>query len=286
MNWDDLKCVLALHRGGTFSAAAQRLGNDQTTISRRLKALEGTLGVRLFVRGQGRLLANDAGTAVVARAERVEAEMIALQDTLGAAAAPSGSVRLTAVPILVNRLLVPRLASLVARHPALVLEMSADARNLSLGKRDADIALRLARPQAGTMLCRRVGSVSYSVYGAARREDGKAPLQWLDYDESLAHLPQARWVRRQSATVTRMRAGDAETLLAGVRAGLGRAVLPDFAARPLADVERQSPGPVLSREVWMLVHPDLRDLPRIAAVQAWLSELFAGLNNPASEEVA
>jgi DNA-binding transcriptional LysR family regulator len=78
-------------------------------------------------------------------------------------------VRVTAVPILANRLLVPALPRLFARHPRLRVELVAEPRNLSLTRREADIALRLARPESGPALARRIGRLDFAVYGPRRR---------------------------------------------------------------------------------------------------------------------
>ncbi len=114
MKWDDVKFVLAVARGQTLSAAARQLKVDQTTVGRRLAALEQAAGTKLFRRVDGRLVPTEAGEIVSTRAERVETEMLALEEQLaGADITPAGVVRLTATPILANRLLIPRWAALV-----------------------------------------------------------------------------------------------------------------------------------------------------------------------------
>lgn len=274
LNWDDLRVVLAVARGETLSAAAKRLGVDQTTVTRRLAATERAMGTPLFQRVERRLQPTDAGAKTVVHAERVEAEIERLAARLaGTDRAPEGQVRLTAVPILVNRVLVPRLAAFRRRYPKLSLELIAEPRNLQLAKRDADIAVRLARPAGGTALCRKLGELAYSVYGVA---GAGGLLPWLGYDDDHADLPQARWLAREARRAgIALRANDAETLFQAATAGLGRTLLPDLAVPGGSGLARLSDGPVLRREVWLLVHPEIRHLPRIAAVADWLTALFA-----------
>lgn len=275
MKWDDLRVVLAVARGGTLAAAAERLGVDQTTVARRLDAIQRTIDAKLFLRVAGRLVATETGEVACARAEQMEAHMTALEAELtGADQVPRGSVRITAVPVLASRLLVPRLAPLLRRFPNIAVEIIAEPRNIDLTKRDADVAVRLARPQSGSMLCRRLGSLSYSVYGPAQR--AAETLPWIGYDEGYAHLPQARWMVRHTtpAELSQLRVNDAEGILQAVRHGLGRSLLPDLIAEADGALQRLSERPVLTREVWMLVHPDLRRLPRVAAVCDWLTEVF------------
>ena len=279
MDWNDLRYVLAVSRSGTLSAAARRLRVDQTTVTRRLAGIERATGVRLFDRIEGRLVATDAGRLAIVRAERIEAETQALAAELsGADKDAAGIVRLTAVPSVVNHALVPRLGGLLSRYPRLGLEIVAVPGDLSLSKREADMAIRLARPPGGTALCRRIGKITYAVYGP--QEVPGHTLPWITYDETHAHLPQARWIARHGGTPAeqQLKLNDAESLLQAVRTGLGRTLLPTFIADADSCLVRLSPEPsVLEREVWLLVHPDLRPLPRISVVVDWVCDIFARL---------
>lgn len=273
MNWNDLRYLLAVARGGTLSAAARSLHVDQTTVTRRVAAIETALGAHLFDRAEGLMRPTAAGEEALDRAERVESEVLALQESLtGADRQPEGSVRLTAVPTIINRLLIPNLARLFDTYPRLRVEVLADSGNLSLTKREADIALRLARPESGTALCRSIGALGYSVYGPAG--GNPADLPWLTYEDSYLDLPQARWIAKHGGPA-RLGVGDAESLFQAVRAGLGRTVLPDFMAGPDPRLVRLSDGSVLTREVWLLVHPELRPLARISVTVDWLVEIVA-----------
>src|SRR5690348_11103151 len=128
MDWSDLRHVLTVARAGTLAAAARRLGVNQTTVARRLKAAEHALGIRLFERRDGVLFPTAAGEAAIARAARVEQEVEALQGVRSGESTATGVVRLTTVPILANRLLIPALPKLFAAHPGLRLELVAEPR--------------------------------------------------------------------------------------------------------------------------------------------------------------
>jgi DNA-binding transcriptional LysR family regulator len=285
LQWSDLRVVLALGRDRRLSAAARSLGVDQTTVARRPAALEASLQGRLFLRERGRLLPTALGEQAIARAEEVEAAVLALETLAGeSGTAVSGRVRITAVPILVNQLIVPRLPGLLQRFPGLAIDANADSRNLSLGRRETDIALRFARPEGGSGLCRRIGALAFSVYAARNAED-PAGLPWVTYEERFLHYPQARWVAHNVSpeALARLRVNDAEGLAQAVRSGLGRGVLPDFMAARDPALVRVSEAPVLHRDLWLLVHPDLRQLPRVAAVLGWLADLPARLQAEAAE---
>jgi DNA-binding transcriptional LysR family regulator len=272
MEWSDLRYVLTIARAGTLAAAARRLGVNQTTAARRLLAAETALGTRLFERRDGVLSPTKAGEAAVARAAQVEQEVGALERGIGGAdAAVAGTVRLTAVPILANRLLIPAAPKLLARHPELRLELIAEPRNLSLTRREADVALRLARPQTGAALARRIGRLDYAVYGPRRREADD--LAWITYEEGLSHLPQARFIAAQKQGSAPLLLNDAEAIVQAVRAGLGKSLLPCFVGDHEPRLKRLS-RIVLARDIWLMVHRDLRAHARIAAVIDWLLELM------------
>src|SRR5882757_6441543 len=131
MNWNDLRYVLAVSRGRTLAAAARLLGVDDTTVARRLIAMQETFRVRLTQRlADGTLQLTAAGERAALHAERIEREIGRLDVALsGTDDSVSGTVRLTAVPIIVNHLLVPATPVLLKHHPGLQLELIADARD-------------------------------------------------------------------------------------------------------------------------------------------------------------
>ena len=277
MDWNDLRYVLATARAGSLAAAARRLGVDPTTVARRLAAAEAALSVRLFDRADGTLRPTPAGEAAVARAARIEAQVEALEaGVTGRDDAVAGTVRLTAVPILVDRLLIPALPVLHGVHPRVRVDFAAEPRNVDLLRREADVALRLSRPErGGSAITRRFGRLDYAAYGPRGVEPDSLP--WIGYGEAMSHLPQARWLAAAGGPAAALSVNDAEALLQAVRAGLGRSLLPCVVAETDDALVRL--GPVcLSREVWLLTHHELRRQARIRAVVDWLEGLFA---NPA-----
>ena len=276
MNWDDLRFLVVIGRDGTLAAAARRLKVDQTTVARRLRALEQALGTPLFLRSEGRWLPTEVGARVLERAGRIEEDVAGLTRLAEAGAqAVSGVVRLTAVGAIVGDYLVPRLPGLYARHPELVVELIASNDNLNVSRREADIAIRLARPESGDFLIRKLADVGFAVYGPAQPGPTRSN-DWVTYDDELAHTPEMRWLAGQLAGGrVRLRSNKLAGLLGAVAVGIGRAVLPCFLADATPGLVRESgPQPVLSRDLWLLVHPDARRLPRVAAVADWLGECF------------
>lgn len=288
MNWNDLRYILAIGRANSLAAAARQIAVDETTVGRRLTAIEASLGARLFAKVPGgRLLPTEAGEVAMTHAERIEQEMNRLQLSIaGQDAAVSGTVRLTSVAVLVNHLLLPALPDLSAAHPGLRLEMLADLRYFSLMKREADIALRLGRPNQDTgaaVLTRHIGTLEYDAYAPANcSARAAAALPWVSYDESMTQLPQAKWIAavaaREASSGERERLApialnDPEGICEAVRLGLGKSLLPTALIKGdkrFRRVRNSDWPPMPNREIWLLTHPDQRRLARIEAVIDWL----------------
>ena len=119
LDWDDLRPILAVARGGTLAAAAKGLRIDATTVGRRIQAAETALGVRLFDRIDGRYTATAAGELAIRHGETIEREVLALEGQVaGQDQSLEGSVRVTSVIMLVNHLLGPACRSCCAAIPS------------------------------------------------------------------------------------------------------------------------------------------------------------------------
>src|SRR4051794_1413701 len=272
--WDDLRYVLALARFATIAEAARRLSVDEATVGRRIARIERQLGARLFDRAQGRLAPTELGRVAAARAERVEHEVERLiAAAAGADRIAAGRVRVTAVPVIINRLLLPALPLLLEANPRLAVDLIAEPRDLSPVKREVDVAVRLARPiQELRTIARRIGDLVYTVYGAPGRDSDRLP--WITYEDLMADLPQARWIAdriRAGDAEAPVRVNDAEGIISALQQGIGKSLLPSVigdAAQGLIQLEDAAPP--LVREIWLLTHPELRGLPRIQVVVDWL----------------
>ncbi len=282
LNWNDLRYVLAVARTASFSSAARTLGVNESTVARRVAQAEQQLGVRLFERSPGILSLTKSGQVVIEYVERVELDIRALENAVsGADKLAAGSVRITSVPIVINHILVPALSNLLDEQPQLQVELIAEPRNLSLMKREADLAVRLARPsEEMRIVARRIGQLDYAVFG--RSGLCMKSLPWITYEDYMADLPPARWIADRNThaenTQTQILVNDAEAILECIKAGLGKSILP-------VAIAEQEPGLVrleddlvpMSREVWLMVHPELRELARVRIVMNWLISLFGQL---------
>lgn len=282
-NWHDLTVFLALQRQRTLAGAGLALGINETTIARRLRRLEEALGQKLFHRTtSGVLDLTETGQALLPHAEQIEAEHGTIRDLAGAASRSlQASVRISGVPIVINRILLPQLHTLHAQHPGLTVELVPEGRNIDLTKREADIALRMARPSQGglNVKARKLASLPFAVsVPTDMTPEQTASLPWITYDDLNAGLPHARWLEHQVSGTPDARAPirvtDAETALAAVGCGLGKSLLPCAAIKSDARVCLQEPpAATLSRPVWQLSHKDQDTRAAVRAAKAWLLHL-------------
>jgi len=271
VDWDDLKVFLALARQGSLSATARTLRVEHSTVARRIAALEQALGVRLFDRMARGYLPTAEGERLIGPAERLEAEAFAVERSVGdAAGGLAGSVRITAPPNFATHFLAPRLASIRSHYPAIRIELVGASRAASLTRREADLAIRLSRPEDGGLIVRKLGILGMGVFASRQYLNGRVPadFDYLGYDDSLEHLPQQRWILDLAGDrPLAVRANDLTTIIHAAKAGLGAAALPIFVAEQEPSLARlPHAAETLDREIWLLVHPDLSRSPRIRAV--------------------
>jgi DNA-binding transcriptional LysR family regulator len=277
VDWDDVRHFLALARTLSVRAAGSLLGVSHSTVARRVEALELRLGVRLFDRHRDGYLLTDAGREMVAGAERVEREMAALERGLaGQDARLEGPVRVTCTDPFIAKILLRILGRLCEAHPGLELELDADAKNLDLSKREADVALRALLPTAAPpehLIGRRLVPITLCNYMGTGHaallapEQRARPARWLGSNlskilEELAassSYPEAPiW-----GTFPSM-----EVMAEAARAGLGLVMLPTYAGDPDPGLTRL-PQPDLRHvaDFWLLSHSDLRDNARLRAAR-------------------
>ncbi|WP_416357922.1 LysR family transcriptional regulator [Aureimonas phyllosphaerae] len=284
MNWDDVRVFLAVARAGQILAASRRLGLNHATVGRRLDALEGALGTRLFERRPGGCTLTGEGEAFLPAAERMEAEAQNARALIGEAdLALSGTVRIGAPDGFGTAFLAPRLGPLMDRHPGLTLQLVPVPRAFSLSRREADIAITVERPEQGRLVARRLVSYSLRAYAStdyldrAGRPQGVGDLaahSLVGYVDDLLYSASLQYAAEfapgwQSRIEISSALGQAEA----VAAGLGIGILHSFSAAGRHGLERVLPERELRREYWLVYHESARDLSRVQAVARFIAEL-------------
>lgn len=276
MDWDDLHTFLAITRTRTLSGAARTLGVRQSTMSRRLAALEARAGAHLLQRTPGGYELTPLGESVLGNAERMEAEALAVERAVvGRDAALTGVVRITTIDTLASLLLPVAIAELRARHPGITVEIVVDSRSLSLSRREADIALRMIRFEGNQLVARQVGHLRVALYASQDYLAAHGPLNSdgaghaiISTLEDQSHLPEARWLdNRFPQAQVALRSNSRDVHGNAVRAGLGLALLSTLLAGAIPGLVEQVPSSEIPvRPVWLGVHEDLRHMPRIRVV--------------------
>ena len=279
-DWDELRVLLALARTGSLGAGARQLKVDPTTVARRLGALEESLGVRLFVRNPEGIRLTPEGELAVAAAAKMEEALGELRRRLEGSG-ETGVVRLTTTDSFAQ-FLVRFLPEFASSHPGLHVESISANAALDLVRGEADIAVRFARPKQDGVVVRRIGTVGWSLYGSDAYLERKGPVRLgamaghdvLAYDESLAEVPGAVWIRKHAGDAQVVMRGNSPRALAeAVGAGLGVSVLPCFIAAGNASLRRLVPTVLGISEVWIAVPEGLKDVPRVRAVLEFVQAL-------------
>ncbi|RKP59160.1 LysR family transcriptional regulator [Pararobbsia silviterrae] len=277
LQWDDVRYFLELARIGSLSGAARSLSVEHSTVARRVEALEQSLDVRLFDRLPKGWSLTAEGEALARQAARLDDEAQAFARAAVGVSSLKGTVRLSAPPVLASHLLVPGMAALRARWANVDLEVVGESRDANLARGEADLAIRLSRPTAPGLVARCIGKMGYGLYAAAGYAD-RPQSEWafLGYDESLGQVPQQRWLN-QIAGDRRFvfRSNDLAALLHAARAGLGVAALPGFLAAhdPALCLLSDHAGAAV-RQIWLVMHPDVKRSPRVRLIADVLVELI------------
>lgn len=284
MDWDDLRYALEVARTGSALSAARALGVNQTTVIRRIAALEGRLGARLFERGPAGYEPTPLGREAAAAAERMEREAGAFADAVAAGRrALTGSVRLSTAETIANLLVVPCLQAFHRVHPGVCVELDASDRRVDVARGEADVALRAgSRPEGAGIVARRLPDNDWAVYcsrayadehGCPAGPEAIAGHAVVALDGRMGQTPASKWLTaRTGAAQVRVRSNSLTNLVSNLRAGLGLGALPCILGDSEPDLVRCFPPPAeLRSEMWLIVRAELKTAPHVRALTDFLA---------------
>jgi DNA-binding transcriptional LysR family regulator len=289
LRWDDVHLFLTLVREKSLGAAAKRLALDTSTASRRLARMEETLGRRLFERTREGLVATHAATRMLPAAEEMERGLKHLTATAGSIQADvEGVVRIACPPGLADTFLVPMLAELRRRHPALTFEIDAGIRPVDLARHEADLALRSIRPDSAELVIVKLVT-SRSILVASPELAAKlspvrawADLPWIFWGHDLDHIPIPRWCAKHVPRVVPvLRTSAMGAQLRAAQLGLGVCFVPEHYAPPAGlvplEISRKLSADAATwpvDDLYLVCHRSVRNAPRVAAVWDHLVAAF------------
>jgi len=298
--WDLYRSFLSVLRLGSLSAAARDLDLTQPTLGRHIQELETSLGQTLFTRSQAGLLPTRAALQLQPHAEAMASAASALlRAASGALDEPEGSVRLTTSEIMGVEVLPPMLAAFRDAHPRIVIELSLSNLNQDLLRRDADIAVRMARPTQSALLAKRLGTVPVGLYAHRRylaRHGAPTSLEDLANRHAIigfdADAASIRTFRQTGLSITRdlfaFRSDSDHAQLAALRSGFGIGGCQKRIAARDPDLVAVLPGAFrYALEMWLVCHEDLRASRRVRLLFDHLAEAlsaYAGEPAPAAAQ--
>jgi DNA-binding transcriptional LysR family regulator len=281
-NWDDLRIFLALAREGKLTAVAKRLNVSHPTVARRVKQLEAVVGARLFDRLPDRFVLTPAGEALLGDVQAMEDAAASIhRRSAGMNGDVLGTVRISAGEAMMGFLSrnLPRL-----RHNlnCIEFELVASHTLANLSRREADLMVRDKVPDLASIVTRKLGHAAYAVYGAVdfaiggTSRDALRKLPWIGFDEEHAYMPGQDWLHALlEGKRPAVRTNDWQILAEAARTGSGLAVMPCYMGDADPNLRRISaPLKEVVAEQWLLVHRDLRALPRVRAVMDAIIRLF------------
>jgi DNA-binding transcriptional LysR family regulator len=273
--WDLYRTFLAVVRGGSFSAAARDLGLAQPTAGRHVEALEATLGTSLFTRSRRGLIPTAVALAILPHAEAMAAAAAALHRTSSAEADDErGTVRVTSGQLVGHEVLPPILGDFCSRYPKIELEVTITDHNEDLLRREADIAVRMARPKQELLVARRIGIVEVGLFahrkyaaafGLPNRPEDLRGHRMIGFDRD------AHGVRSAGGAAAQMRrehfgfrCDSTAVQIAAMHAGAGIGGYHVQLARRHPDLVRVLEKTFkFRRQMWLAMHRDLRATRRI-----------------------
>ncbi len=283
MDWDDIRYFARLAELGSLAATARSFGVNHATVARHIARLERQLGTTLFDRRAEGYVPTVEGLQLIGDARAMASSADAILDRMRGRGLVSGPVRLTAVTMLAEQVLIPGLAALRSRHPGIDLELIMDGRVLSLARREADIAIRLGHPQDSDLVCRRLCDLAYAFYATPQWQEridaGDAP-HFVGFDaERAAAIAEAQWLaERYPDARFPFRVNGHAAQAAAARAGFGIALLPRFLGdrEDMLGVVDLGALPA-DRPIWLVTRPDIARQERFRAVIDAITPLFRSL---------
>lgn len=297
VDWNDLKYVLAVARTGSASRAAKDLGVNQTTVLRKLDALEAVVGACLFERRKSGQTLTRAGRLVTEAAERMEREARVLESALAAQRrAFAGTVRLTTSEGLAGRLVSPCMRAFHEFYPGVMVELVTSDERLDIARGEADVGLRASsRPEGAGIVARRMPDIDWTIYcsRAYAAERGvpncRKAIRGHDIvglEGRMAQLPGWLWLQAAAPdAVIRFRSTSFMSIVSNLRAGLGLGALPTIIGDAEPDLVRCfAPPPELRADLWLIVREDIKAEPHVRVLAdflaAFVRDTFSGATPP------
>lgn len=296
MNWDGFRYFTAAAEVGSLSAAAKMLDSNQSTVGRHIDALESALGIKLFQRSVKGLSLTEQGQAIYEQSQQIKNSIVKIQRVVqGGEATASGTVRLSLPEGLGQEVLIPALDKFYQQYPNVKLIFNVSATTANLIQGEADVAVRLFRPEESDLVIKYLGEMKLGLYASeSYKEKYGLPKQLRDirkhkvitYGDQLSILPENQWLLNHSDEALRILCSDSTvTRFKATVSGVGLSVQPEVLGQTNAKLIRLFKSVKLpAHKVWLVYHEDVRHISRIRAVVDFISNCLVDEFNEAGNE--
>lgn len=287
LDWDKLRIFHTAAESGSFTHAAEKLGMSQSAVSRQISALEDDLGLKLFIRHARGLVLTEVGEQLFRTAHRmhwelqqVETQMSESQDV------PTGPLIVTTTVGIGSTWLSSRLDEFLKLYPLIQLEIRLNDAELDLAMREADVAIRLHRPNQSEMIQRKLFTVHNHFYASlAYIEEYGMPSSAEQLDDHRiisfgepvpSYLGDINFLERMGRTDSSPRRAALKVnaiygMMQACRAGTGIAMLPDYVTETEVGLVQVMPDTELpAYEAYFVYPPALKNSKRVGVFRDFL----------------
>ncbi len=277
MNWDDLRIIAAVRDEGTYAGAGVKLRIDETTVGRRLSRIERALNLRLFDSIDGQRRPTRQCEIVLAHIEAMARHAADIRRAGGSSQALTGRFRIASTNGVAEEILSPRTSQLLAQNPGLALQFLTSSENVKFSRWQADLAIRLKKPEKGDFTITKLGE--FRLYLIEPAADGVAAPVVCAYPEELGAIPETQFLKaRGLQDRARCVSDNLRVIAALLRARQAIGVLSEYVCGELlADRRLRATLLPRRRDVWLLVQNHLKRDSAARLVIDWIRDSFEGL---------
>ncbi|VTX88258.1 LysR family transcriptional regulator [Acinetobacter ursingii] len=272
MNWDDLRFFTAVVQHQSLSRASKDLGVSPQTISRKITAFETKLGTALFIRHPRGYKPTIDAMSLIDEVKNAEKTLTTLQNNfINKSKKFSGVVRIATPELIATEILLPSLKQFLDRYPEVDIELITGRASIGIAKGEADIALRLVRPEQGALTIKKVGVMSSCLYSISSDINELNKLKLIGWDSNI-DLPSSRWLKKITGREPNLKFNNLAAQKVAIQSGLGVGILPCFVAEGLTEIKQPY---LLEEALWLVTHASNISTPRIRLVYDEIADIIS-----------
>jgi DNA-binding transcriptional LysR family regulator len=277
MNWDDLRIIAAVKDAGSYAGAGAALRIDGTTVARRLSRIERALGARLFEAVDGRRRPTPQCEVVLAHIQAMAGEVAAIGKIGATGAGLTGRFRIASTNTIAEECLGPRAGDFLVRNEGLTLRFLTSSENVKFSRWEADIAIRLRKPEKGDFTISKLGELALYFIEPSAGAGSEAIV--CGYPNALDLIPEAQFLKSRGLKQgARCITENVRVIHALLQSHQAVGVLPEYlCADLLRDRRLRLTELKRRREIWLLVQNHLKRDAAARLVIDWIRDSFAEL---------